>query len=128
MPGKRLKQTSGRHTVGLGRASIIRGRRVVAGVLALSHFPSLHLPVPLSISLSFANPGLDTTVLHYQVVDDTRGFEGPRRRDRSRGGKRHGANGVRSTRFAAPSRISSLIASPVTGALSIPQTLWPVAT
>ena len=29
---------------------------------------------------------------------------------------------------AAPSRISSLIASPVAGALSMPQTLWPVAT
>jgi hypothetical protein len=47
----------------------------------------------------------------------------PRTRAGSSGGKRAGANGARSTRRAAPSRISSLIASPVAGALSMPQTL-----
>jgi hypothetical protein len=52
----------------------------------------------------------------------------PRRRAGSSGGKRRGANGARSTCRAAPSMISSLIASPVAGALSMPQTLWPVAT
>jgi len=46
----------------------------------------------------------------------------------SSGGKRPGANSARSTRCAAPSRINSLIASPVAGALSMPQTLWPAAT
>jgi hypothetical protein len=54
--------------------------------------------------------------------------EAPRRRAGSSGGKRPGANGARSTRRAAPSMISSPIASPVAGALSMPQTLWPVAT
>jgi hypothetical protein len=50
------------------------------------------------------------------------------RRAGSSGGNRPGANGARSTCRAPPSRISSLIASPVAGALSMPQTLWPVAT
>jgi hypothetical protein len=54
--------------------------------------------------------------------------EAPRRRAGSSGGKRRGANGARSTRCAPPSMISSAIASPVAGALSMPQTLWPVAT
>ena len=63
-----------------------------------------------------------------RLVDDTRGSDGPRRRAGSSGGKRPGANGARSMRCAAPSRINSLIASPVAGALSMPQTLWPAAT
>ena len=52
----------------------------------------------------------------------------PRRRAGSSGGSRAGANGARSTWLAPPSRMSSLIASPVAGALSMPHTLWPVAT
>src|SRR5262249_17356090 len=51
------------------------------------------------------------------------GIQEPRRRAGSSGGKRPGANGARSTWRAAPSMISSLIASPVAGALSMPQTL-----
>ena len=39
-----------------------------------------------------------------------------------------GSNGAKSTVRAWPSMISSAIASPVAGALSMPQTLWPVAT
>jgi hypothetical protein len=52
----------------------------------------------------------------------------PRSRAGSSGGKRPGANGARSTRRASPSMISSPIASLVAGALSMPQTPWPVAT
>ena len=44
------------------------------------------------------------------------------------GGRRLGSNGCRSTVCATPSTISSAIASPVAGALRIPQTLCPVAT
>jgi hypothetical protein len=61
-------------------------------------------------------------------LGSTRASARSRRRAGSSGGKRLGAKGVRSTCRAAPSRISSLIASPVAGALSMPQTLWPVAT
>ena len=63
-----------------------------------------------------------------RLADGTRASERSRRRAGSSGSKRPGANGARSTCRAAPSRISSLIASPVAGALSMPQTLWPVAT
>jgi len=63
-----------------------------------------------------------------RLADGTRASERSRRRAGSSGSKRSGANGARSTCRAAPSRISSLIASPVAGALSMPQTLWPVAT
>jgi hypothetical protein len=45
----------------------------------------------------------------------------------STGGRRLGSNGRRSTLCATPSTISSAIASPVAGALRIPQTLCPVA-
>src|SRR4029077_9819016 len=43
------------------------------------------------------------------------------------GGNRAGSKAERSTERARPSTISSAIASPVAGALRIPQTLWPVA-
>ena len=46
----------------------------------------------------------------------------------SNGLSRPGSNGARSTWPARPSRISPAMASPVAGALSMPQTLWPVAT
>jgi 7-keto-8-aminopelargonate synthetase-like enzyme len=46
----------------------------------------------------------------------------------STGGRRFGSNRRRSTLCATPSTISSAIASPVAGALRIPQTLCPVAT
>ena len=46
----------------------------------------------------------------------------------SNGLSRPGSKCARSTWAARPSRISSAIASPVAGALSMPQTLWPVAT
>jgi hypothetical protein len=42
--------------------------------------------------------------------------------------RRAGLKDERSTDRVAPSRINSAIASPVAGALRIPQTLWPVAT
>jgi hypothetical protein len=45
----------------------------------------------------------------------------------SNGSRRAGSNGDRSTTLAAPSTIRSAIASPVAGALRMPQTLWPVA-
>ena len=45
----------------------------------------------------------------------------------SRRGRRPGSNGARSTVLAAPSTISPAIASPVAGALRMPQTLCPVA-
>jgi hypothetical protein len=45
-----------------------------------------------------------------------------------RAGRRAGSKGARSIVFAAPSRISSAIASAVAGAFRMPQTLWPVAT
>jgi hypothetical protein len=56
-------------------------------------------------------------------LGSTRASARSRRRAGSNGGRRPGANGVRSTCRATPSRISSLIASPVAGALSMPQTL-----
>ena len=56
-------------------------------------------------------------------LGSTRASARSRRRAGSNGGKRLGAKGVRSMCRAAPSRISSLIASPVAGALSMPQTL-----
>jgi hypothetical protein len=43
------------------------------------------------------------------------------------GAARPGSKAVRSTDVAALFRISWAIASPVAGALRIPQTLWPVA-
>jgi hypothetical protein len=48
--------------------------------------------------------------------------------DGSSGWSRIGSKGVRSVLRAAPSAISSARASPVAGALRMPQTLWPVAT
>jgi hypothetical protein len=51
-----------------------------------------------------------------------------RNRDGSSGLSRIGSKGVRSVLSATPSAISSARASPVAGALRMPQTLWPVAT
>jgi hypothetical protein len=47
--------------------------------------------------------------------------------DGSSGWRRTGSKGVRSVLRATPSAISSARASPVAGALSMPQTLWRVA-
>ena len=44
------------------------------------------------------------------------------------GRSRVGSKGLRSVVRATPSAISSARASPVAGALRMPQTLWPVAT
>ena len=49
-------------------------------------------------------------------------------RSGSRTARRAGSNGERSMVRAFPSRTSSATASPVAGALRMPQTLWPVAT
>ena len=51
-----------------------------------------------------------------------------RKRAGSKAGKRPGLKGFKSAVWAAPSTISSAIASPVAGALRMPQTLCPVAT
>jgi hypothetical protein len=51
-----------------------------------------------------------------------------RSRVESNGATRAGSKAARSKLRAAPSKINSLTASPVAGALRIPQTLWPVAT
>lgn len=48
--------------------------------------------------------------------------------DGSSARSRIGSNGARSMLRAAPSAINSARASPVAGALRMPQTLWPVAT
>jgi hypothetical protein len=69
-----------------------------------------------------ARPGATRQSSEGARLDGVRTPQWPRRRAGSSGGKRPGANGARSTWRGAPSRISSLMASPVAGALSMPHT------
>jgi hypothetical protein len=98
-----------------------RSRDGATGLDADQKFLDKGMLMPVQISSSYWYPLLARVRRNVFIQE-------PRRRAGSSGGKRPGANGARSTCRAAPSMISSLIASPVAGALSMPQTLWPVAT
>jgi len=102
--------------------NIVRNHRPVR--LALCHWPACRLPNPVRLRKP-----------DRYMWSNRDGFAGrarqpwaPRSRAGSSGRRRPGAKGAKSTWRALPSRISSLIASPVAGAFSMPQTLWPVAT